>query len=535
MSRFAFSLPLVLSVSTWALAEDEVPIAAEAASPAPAAAARCAACESGTDWKKIPRVRPFPRIGNLQVPPAGPGYYSLLDALRGDCLDAPPKYPYPRFGLIQPSFFDLDNFSYLDDPKNTEHDFFDPLKRVHIGEKWLFTTGGDVRLRYENHQNARLRTVDNDYTLTRVRTYGDLWYRDDFRIYAEFIGAYSTPQTLAPLPTDKNDADFLNLFVDVKVAELGGDPAYVRLGRQELLFGSQRLVSPLEWANTRRTFQGVRAFRQTEKWDFDAFWVQPVIPNVTNLDPTDHNQDFAGAWFTYRPKKGRNIDLYYLMRENTNASAALGIPTGNFTRHTIGSRYAGAEGQLLFDAEAAVQFGSQSGRDVFAGMATGGLGWNFKDAPLSPTLWAYYDFASGGGPNRGTANTFNQNFAFGHYYLGWVDQVGRQNIHDVNFHLYAYPAKWLTTWVQFHSFWLADKRDALYNAAGVPVRRDPTGNSGSHVGEELDVVLNVHVTKHMDVLTGYSYLWGGDFLKNTANANNAADAGFFFVQAGYRW
>src|SRR5262245_14591994 len=139
MSRFMLALPLVLSVSTWSLAEEETPAAAVAPSPE---AAPCPACEAGTDWKKIPRDRPFPRIGNFQVPPAGPGYYSVLDALRGDCLNAPPKYPYPRFGLIQPSFFDVDNFSYLDDPKNTEHDFFDPLKRIHIGDNWLFTTGG---------------------------------------------------------------------------------------------------------------------------------------------------------------------------------------------------------------------------------------------------------------------------------------------------------------------------------------------------------------------------------------------------------
>ena len=146
----------------------------------------------------------------------------------------------------------------------------------------------------------------------------------------------------------------------------------------------------------------------------------------------------------------------------------LGIPRGNFTRHTFGGRYAGAAGNFLFDIEAAMQLGCQNGRDVVAGMSTAGAGYNFKDAPLNPTVWAYYDYASGGNPTSGTAHTFNQLFPFGHYYLGWVDQVGRQNIHDLNFHLYLYPTKWLTTWLQFHSFWLADDRDALYNAARHP-------------------------------------------------------------------
>jgi hypothetical protein len=500
-----------------------------------APAATCEACGSVFDWKKVPRNRPHPRIGNWFVAPAGPGYYSALDRIRGEVLQAPPKYPYPRLGVIQQSFFDVDNFAYLDDPKNTEHDFFDPLKRVRFGDNWLFVTGGELRNRYETKYNDRLGQRNNDYDLTRLRVYGDLWYRDDFRVFVEYLGAWSSDQNLARLPIDENKSDLLNAFADVKLADLGGNPAYVRIGRQEMLFGSQRLISTLDWANTRRTFQGVRGFRQTEKWDFDAFWVQPVIPNADRFDSVDNNQNFAGAWATYRPKKGQAIDAYYLMLDNTNRVTQLGIPRGNFARHTIGARYSGpteANPNLLFDTEAAIQFGSQSGRDVFAVMATHGVGYNFQDAPLSPTAWVYYDYASGG---RNGAGTFNQLFPFGHYYLGWLDQVGRQNIHDLNFHLFLYPSKWITTWLQFHNFWLADGKDALYNAAGNAIRRDASGRAGNYVGSELDVVMNFHLSKHLDVLTGYSYLFGGEFLRNTSGPTAGKDAGFYFLQMGYRW
>jgi hypothetical protein len=505
-------------------------------SPAPAAQpAPCPGACDGFDWKKVPRVRPLPRPGFFPMPPAGPGYYSLLDAIRGDWLEAPPKNPYPRTSAILAPFFDLDNFAYLDDPKNAEHDFFDPLKRVHLGDDWLFVTGGEYRTRYMNEYHSRLTQANNDYDLNRLRVYGDLWYRDDFRVFVEYLGAWSTPQALAPLPPDRTGSDLLNAFVDVKVAELGGDPAYVRVGRQELLFGSQRLVSTPDWSNTRRTFDGVRAFRRTEKWDFDLFWVRPVITNADRFDSSDNNQNFAGAWATYRPRAGQAIDAYYLMLDSTNAVTQLGIPRGNFTRHTFGSRYAGNAGNFLFDVEGALQFGSQNGRDAFAGMFTKGLGYNFKDAVWDPTVWVYYDYASGGGATSGTAHTFNQLFPFGHYYLGWVDQVGRQNIHDLNLHLYLYPTKWVTTWLQFHSFWLADRTDALYNSAGNAIRRDATGRSGSHVGEELDAVFNFHLSKHADILTGYSYLWGGEFLKNTAGGNGSANTALYYLQFSYKW
>ncbi|MGL6076286.1 MAG: alginate export family protein [Fimbriiglobus sp.] len=496
----------------------------------------CSDCVSKSkfDWKNVPRVRAFPRPGNFPVPATGPGYYSALDQLRGECLKAPPKYPYPRFGLMQPSFFDM-NFAYLDDPKNTEKDFFDPLKRVHIGENWLFSTGGDLRYRHESNYNNRLTQNDNNYDLTRMRIYTDLWYKDYFRVYAEFIGAWSANQDLAPLPIDRNHGDLLNLFVDVKVLELNDKPVYVRGGRQELLFGSQRLLSPLEWANTRRTFQGVRAMHSTEQWDFDAFWVNPVIPNVNEFDSIDSNQNIVGGWATYKPKKGHAIDAYYLVHDNTNRVTQQGVQRAPFTRYTLGSRYSGNEGNWLWDLEGAVQFGNAGGQDITAGMATAGLGYNFKNMPMNPTLWAYYDFASGGNTRGGNNHTFNQLFPFGHFYLGWIDQVGRQNIHDFNVQMYFYPTPWITTWVQFHSFWLANNQDALYNAAGNAIRRDATGRSGSHVGEELDLVMNFHLSNHSDFLMGYSYLFGGDFLRNTAGRNGAVDSSFLFFQMTYRW
>ena len=48
-------------------------------------------------------------------------------------------------------------------------------------------------------------------------------------------------------------------------------------------------------------------------------------------------------------------------------------------------------------------------------------------------------------------------------------------------------------------------------------------------------MLNFHLTKHADMLTGYSHLWGGEFLRNTASPTAAANAGFFFMQFSYRW
>src|SRR5205807_2082786 len=159
--------------------------------------------------------------------------------------------------------------------------------------------------------------------------------------------------------------DFLNLFADVRLFNFGekDNPVYFRVGRQELLYGSQRLVSTLDWVNTRRTFEGFKMFTRTEKWDFDVFGVQPVVPpRGTQFDSADHNQFFSGAWFTYRNAPGQNVDLYYLNLNNTNRGAAVGNGgvVGNYSVSTFGFRYVGTHNSWLWDFEPMVQTGHYS-------------------------------------------------------------------------------------------------------------------------------------------------------------------------------
>src|SRR5262249_38082795 len=130
---------------------------------------------------------------------------------------------------------------------------------------------------------------------------------------------------LLPPVIDRNAADFQNLFIDVSPFDVAGTPLWLRVGRQELLYGSQRLISPLDWANTRRTFQGAKLFWGTD-FDFvDAFVVQPVIPYDGGLSPPDHNQLFAGLWYTHRWNPTNLIDAYYLLLDNSNNNAT-GLP-----------------------------------------------------------------------------------------------------------------------------------------------------------------------------------------------------------------
>lgn len=498
----------------------------------------CKTCCKGCliDWSKYPEtIRPFPRPGIFPIPPQGSAYYSMWDCLTGQCRPAPPKSGYSPFAINGWPFFDAD-WRYVDGIPDAERTLVESLKRIHLNDCWLLSTGGEYWVRYTHEHNSRLTEAENDYDLHHVRLYGDLWYSDWLRIYGEYIWADSFGESLPPLPPEVDRGDILNLFVDLNLFDFHGRPVYVRGGRQELLYGSQRLVSPVGWANRRFTFQGVKFFRQGEMWDFDAFWMQLVPPDPDDFNSSDENVNLAGTWLTCRPAKGETFDVFYLLLDNENSVVQQGIVRAPFQSHTIGSRWAGDRNGCLWDFERALQFGEQNDNDLLAGMFTAGLGRNWQNVCLTPTAWVYYDYASGdSNPTAGDVDTFNQLFPFGHYYLGWMDLVGRQNIHDVNAHLYLYPGAWVTVWLQYHHFWLAERRDALYNAAGVAYRRDPTGAAGNNVGDEVDLVLNFHLTRYSDILVSYNKLFGAGFLEATAGPNQAADAETLYLMFQQRW
>ncbi|MFM8214360.1 MAG: alginate export family protein [Pirellula sp.] len=399
----------------------------------------------------------------------------------------------------------------------------------------MLSFGGNYWVRYMNENNSRLTQTTNSYTLSRLRTYADWYYRDNVRVFGEYLWADSINEELPSLRTDVDRGDILNLFVDLKLFEFRDKPVYIRGGRQEMLYGSQRLLSPLEWANTRRTFQGVKVFTQGDQWDFDTFWVQPVIPRANELDQADYHQNLVGTWATYRRKKGEFFDLYYLGYDNTNTVTQSDIQRSPTRISTMGSRYAGDASGWLWDFEAMLQLGEQADRELSAGAATAGVGRTWQ-VDWTPTIWAYYDYASGDrDPDHGGAHTFNQLFPFGHYYMGWMDLVGRQNIHDLNLHLYLYPARWITFWTQYHRFWLDQPKDALYGPGGNVLRRDASGGSGIDVVDELGLFANFHMTRYSDIMVSYNKLYGGDFLKSSAGPNQSSDADSLYLMFQQRW
>jgi hypothetical protein len=326
---------------------------------------------------------------------------------------------------------------------------------------------------------------------------------------------------------DVDTIDLQNALVDIK-GSFEPIALTFRIGRQELQLGKQRLVSPLDWANTRRTFDAARAIVEAGNWRVDGFWSKSVsVKKYSFNTSSDSGVDFFGAFASGKVGLSETaVDLYWLGLEREDAT--FGDVTGEEARQTLGARVGGEFGgeSADFDTEFSYQYGEHASRDIRAYMFAGQLGYSFRSAVTSPRVYVGFDYASGDDdPADDKVGTFNQLFPLGHAYLGFIDIVGRQNIMDLSEGISFAPHQRVRLAGAGHSFWRADTSDALYHAGGGVVRSGDSGES-RYVGFEVDLMGSYRFNRHHILSGGFSHLFAGRFIEESGSAE---DIDFVFI------
>ncbi len=445
--------------------------------------------------------------------------------------DAPAESAVPVRG---PKYLNLrydEDFSYLDGSEGSyTSDYFDAIKNINLGDDWRLSLGGEFRFDLESETNKAFGSTEpaNDtFTIYRYLLHADVKYRDLFRVFVQGVVVHDEGRDLAPRGSDENILDIQQLFFDVR--PLGEDNALtLRVGRQELQYGKQRFVSPLDWAAVRRRFDGVKLFWSNESWNVDAFYAKPVPVQRRQNDQFNEDFDFYGVYSTYKAIARHTLDFYFFGIDNVGNPTNPNGKAGDVSRYTLGSRFQGRTGPVDYEAELAGQWGKAAGDTIQAWSLSILSGYTFA-IPSKVRLGLGFDWATGDDdPTDGSVGTFDQMFPLGHAYFGYLDLVGRQNITAANVNVSGWfvPKKVKGT-MTYHTYWLSDSEDALYNAGGGAGRRDATGSSGRDVGSELDLTVVWKLDTHSKFLFGYSHFWSGDFVANTGPGE---DADLFYMQ-----
>ncbi|MHC4608718.1 MAG: alginate export family protein [Planctomycetota bacterium] len=448
--------------------------------------------------------------------------------------------PAAEEALPGPKYFDLrydEDFSYLDGPESSyKKDFFDPIKNIKLGADLRLSIGGEFRFRMEAETNKAFdtgRQTQDTFQLYRYLLHADFRYRKLARVFVQGAAMFAEDRDLPRRGIDENRFDLHQAFFDVRF--LGEDiPLTVRVGRQELLYGKQRLVSPFDWGNIRRRFDAVKIFWRSDKFDADFWYAKPVMVKRIEGDDWNEDFDFYGLYLTCKAIPRHGIDVYLFAEDNTGSVRNPNGSVGDVSRFTLGSRFWGKTAGFDYETELTGQWGRWAGDTIQAWSWSVSGGYTFAQLPWKPRVGAGFDFATGDeNPKDGKVGTFSHLFPLGHAYFGYLDLIGRQNITAARAELSAWPvAKKIKGALAYHALWLNDNRDALYNAGGAPGRRDPTGRSGTEVGHELDLTLLWKIGVHQTLLVGYSHFWDSDFIIETGKSE---DPDLFYVQYRFKF
>ena len=382
--------------------------------------------------------------------------------------------------------------------------------------KWL-KFSGEYRMRFEGVDGGGFAPNKSDaYGLNRVRlnmrVTPSYWMR--FQVQAQDAQAFGR-NAKPDAPPFEDTFDLRQAYVEFGKAET---PAVLlRVGRQELFFGEQRLIGHLNWTNTARSFDAARLTLQHKNYKVDLFSATVVNLREARFDKSTGGNDLHGAYGSItKLVPNATIEPYVLWRLARGSKTETGIP-GTTSREVYGFRWVGKlPAHFDYGAEIVGQSGHVGTDTIRAEASHVVLGYTIPILKKKPRIVAEYNYASGDkDPLDSTQRTFDQLYPTGHDKLGLGDQVGWKNIHDVRSGVEYKATGKLTLSAFYHSWWLASRSDALYNAAGAAIAKSPTGVAGRFVGQEGDALMTYALNANMSIGSGYANIFPGTFLKNT--------------------
>jgi hypothetical protein len=436
-------------------------------------------------------------------------------------------------------------------------DLFDPIKCIPLrGDRpWFLTLGGELRERVQDTRNPAFglpSPVRNADVYHRAFLFADVHLGPQFRTFVEFVNGETEGTTKTPSTFEQDSLDVLQAFADVAVPLGKRGDLTLRIGREDMLFGSSRLVSLREAPNVRRTFDGLRAFwKEGNGKRLDAFVVRPVTPRLGVFnDVTDRTQLFWGLYATgpVSQSSGLHLDVYYLGLDRRNAPFAQGLAREH--RHTVGARFFGnrtgvdldeeelnfasrqttdTESKLDWDVEAAYQFGSFGAAGIRAWMISSNWGYTLTEFPRSPRLGIKADAASGDSNLQDDGlGTFNPLYPALRYYslVRLFEPANLMNLQpSITFDL----ARGVSANLALSALWRENEADAFYAPPLVPVKA--TATHDRFIGRQASAILAWKASAHLTVAANYAHFTPGGSVRKAGG--HSGD--FFLALAQFKF
>ncbi|MCE2514783.1 MAG: alginate export family protein [Acidobacteria bacterium] len=380
---------------------------------------------------------------------------------------------------------------------------------------WL-SLSGEFRFRFENGQGLGYSEGSDDgYGLTRTRLEVGVrpvsWL--NFGIQAQDSRAPGIRPALANSGAVRDPIDLRQAYAEIGASR---SPASLKVGRQALIYGDSRLIGAPNWSNTSRVFDAVRLQVRGSGAKLDLFSAS-VVRNDPNrrLNRSVEGEYLHGLYGSLENViPGSTLEPYLLWQTKSSVVNELNAH-GDLDRYTLGFR-AWGKGLGPWDYNAALvrQWGQVAGSDIQAWAYYAELGYSIE-ARLNPRLYIHYNFGSGDKDSQdGRFGGFVNLYPTTAFLYGRANRVGWRNHKGLRLGSELKPYSKLTLLLEFHSFWLASKNDALYSPGGRVSVAPPSGGArDAKVGNEVDAVFTVPVTSNFSLGGGLAHMLPGPFVK----------------------
>jgi hypothetical protein len=410
-----------------------------------------------------------------------------------------PELPHPIYKNLRY----LEDFSHPD--PNKAPDIWDRFKFIpfadsSLGKSYL-TFGGELRERFETYRNPNfgIRAPEsNRYLLHRLLLNADVHITDYFRAFVQLGNLDRVGERGVTSTTDIDRRDLTQGFVDLRLPTPLGNAPTLRYGREELLFGFQRLVAVREGPNARRAFDG---YRVSDSWagaSIDFVSARPVNNLPGNFDDeTNRSQKLTGIYATLPVGPALKADLYWLDYQNDNARFR-GL-TGEERRTTLGTRLFGKYEGFDWNLEYSNQTGRFRSSDIRAHLAAGIVGYKFNSLPWTPRIAVSANYASGDDPHSGTIGTFNAMYPRLPYFAE-LSLLVPSNVKDVRPVLELNPVQNVLVVFGYDMLWRASTGDGLYGSGLTQYAGTAAAKvTGAKIGTEISADVRWQVDQHLQV------------------------------------
>ncbi|PRD47563.1 alginate export family protein [Sphingobacterium haloxyli] len=409
--------------------------------------------------------------------------------------------------------FDEDYLGLKDSTKT----LYNKIKYIQLsGNNQVYLSlGGEARgeLNYAINEDWGEINVGRDiFFLQRYHLHADLHIGERIRIFGQLRSGLEDGRKTGPRRIDEDKLNVQNLFVDFVAYKTVGKSLTLRLGRQELRYGSGRLIDVREGPNLRLYFDGTKIVYKSPNLKVDAFVMADAVVNTGVFDNTSTRKpNLWGIYNTYTFPKNGDFDIYYIGINRKNARFDADV--ADELRHTLGARFWRNGVGFVYNFETGYQFGTFGSDNISALAISSEIGYVFKHATGLPAVKLRSDYISGNkSQNDGQLGTFNAMYPNGGYF-GMNPQAGPANLISIHPNLIWNPAKNLTLALELVFNWRNSLEDGVYGPSG-SLRLLSSGSKERYIGTAYMTTFSWNINNFISYNAGMQYFKTGSFIND---------------------